>query len=61
MIRTAEVQTTSPGGRTETGAYQSLNSLMLPFAYESGISTAVIGTAGVHSQTGSEVAKIPPN
>eukprot|EP00965_Chrysotila_dentata_P186062 6142933-Pleurochrysis_carterae.AAC.1 len=34
---------------------------MLPFACESGISTAVMGTAGVQSQTGSEVAKIPPN
>eukprot|EP00965_Chrysotila_dentata_P254982 6212058-Pleurochrysis_carterae.AAC.2 len=56
-----EAEATSPGGRTETGAYQSLSSLMLPFAYESGISTAVIGTAGVQSQTGSEVAKIPPN
>eukprot|EP00965_Chrysotila_dentata_P250486 6209479-Pleurochrysis_carterae.AAC.1 len=56
-----EAQATSPGGRTKTGAYQSRSSLMLPFAHESGISTAVIGTAGVHSQTGSEVAKIPPN
>eukprot|EP00965_Chrysotila_dentata_P005536 182704-Pleurochrysis_carterae.AAC.1 len=33
---------------------------MLPFACESGINTAVMGTAGVHSQTGSEVAKMSP-